>query len=122
MPEKITFHFSGALAEHHKLNFYEAARFQYAAARLVVKLVQFRANGNFAKNITNFSNQDILLDTQEDGSFDISILVPVLMMAQEAFVNVSLTNLMSYIFERIVGKTSNSDVATALNTNQKLVE
>jgi hypothetical protein len=44
------------------------------------------------------------------------------MAAQEAFVSVSISNLMSYIFERIVGKTSNSDVATALNTHQKVVE
>jgi hypothetical protein len=61
MSEKLTFHFEGGLADEHKLDFYEAARFQYAAARLVVKLSQFRARGNFVKKITNTSNQDIVL-------------------------------------------------------------
>lgn len=122
MTERVTFHFEGGLADEHRLNFYEAARFQYAAARLVVKLSQFRSKGNFSKKITNTSNHDIVLETQSDGSFDISILIPAIMVAQEAFVNVSVTQLMSYIFERLVGKTSNTDVATALNSHQKVVE
>lgn len=122
MTERVTFHFEGGLADEHRLNFYEAARFQYAAARLVVKLSQFRSKGNFSKKITNTSNHDIVLETQSDGSFDISILIPAIMVAQEAFVNVSVSQLMSYIFERLVGKTSNTDVATALNSHQKVVE
>ena len=122
MSEKLTFHFEGSLADQHTLNFYEAARFQYAAARLIVKLTQFRSNGNFVQKITNNSNKDILLKTQKDGSFDISILIPIAMAAQEAFVSTSVTKLMSYVFERIVGKTSNSDVATALNSNAQIVE
>ncbi|MER9210074.1 hypothetical protein [Mesorhizobium sp. M0771] len=121
MPEKLIFHFEGALADQHTLNFYEAARFQYAAARLIVKLLQFRSTGGFVKKITNTSNRDILLQSQDEGSFDISILMPALMVAQETFVSVSVTNLMSYIFERIVGKTSNSDVATALNAHTEVV-
>lgn len=122
MAERITFHFEGAMADNHTLNFYEAARFQYAAARLVVKLAQFRSRGNFVKKITNTSNQEVVLETHKDGSFDISILVPVLMVAQETFISVSITSLMSYIFERIVGKTSNSDIATALNTHEAVVK
>lgn len=122
MQERLTFHFEGALADEHTLNFYEAARFQYAAARLVVKLSQFKSQGKFAKKITNVSNKDIRLETQSDGSFDISILVPLAMAAQDVFLNVSMTNMLSYVFERIVGKTSNSDIAAALNSNRVVVE
>jgi hypothetical protein len=49
MPETLTFHFEGALADSHRMNFYESARFQYAAARLMVKLAQFRQRGRFVK-------------------------------------------------------------------------
>jgi hypothetical protein len=121
MTERVTFHFEGGIADEHRLNFYEAARFQYAAARLVVKLAQFRSRGRFVKKITNNSNQDIVLESHRDGSFDISILIPGLLIAQEAFVNVSVSSLMSYIFERMISKTSSSDVATALNTQAEVV-
>jgi hypothetical protein len=122
MAEKVVFHFEGGIANEHRLNFYEAARFQYAAARLVVKLAQFRAKGRFAQKITNTSNQDIVLETHSDGSFDISIIIPSVLIAHEAFVNTSVSTLMSYIFERVVGKTSNSDVATALNAHTQVVD
>ncbi len=122
MSQRITFHFEGSLADDHALNFYEAARFQYAAARLIVKLEQFRSKGSFVQKITNNSNQEILLQTQRDGSFDITVLVPILNAAKDSFLHVSIPNLMSYVFERIIGKTSDSDVAKALNTQDKVVE
>lgn len=123
MQEKLTFHLDGSLARDHELNFYEAARFQYAAARLIVKLEQFRINGKFPKKITNKSNKDILLQTHKNGSFEISILLPIVAMAaQDAFLSVSMGQLMSYAFERIVGKTSDSDVAIALNANKAIVD
>ena len=50
--ERIRFHFEGGLSDHHHMNFYEAARFQYAAARLTAKLMQFRVHGRFTKRIT----------------------------------------------------------------------
>lgn len=104
MSENLVFHFRGSLADEHRLNFYEAARFQYAAARLAVKLAQFRSTGRFSQKITNNSNKDILLTTSKDGSFDISILIPLLPVAQEIFVNVPVSHLMSYVFERMIGK------------------
>ncbi len=88
----------------------------------MVKLEQFRSSGGFVQKITNNSNRDILLKTQSDGSFDITVLLPLLETARDQFLSVSIPHLMSYVFERIVGKTSNSDVATALNANQKVVE
>lgn len=122
MFETITFHFNGQLADDHKLNFYEAARFQYAAARLMVKLSQFRNIGRFKKRITNKTNQEILVSIPEKGSFDISVILPIAMVAQETFINVSISELMSYAFERVVGKAGDSDVAKALNTNEELTK
>jgi hypothetical protein len=43
------------------------------------------------------------------------------MAAQDAFINAPISSLMSYVFERIIGKPSNSDMATALNTHKDVV-
>ncbi|BCH60424.1 hypothetical protein RvVAR0630_30480 [Agrobacterium vitis] len=122
MPEKIQFHFEGRLADQHTLNFYEAARFQYATARLVVKLAQFRDLGRFSKRIHASSNFDVLLETHKEGSFDITILAPLVMAGYDAFVSTSLSTLMTYVFERIVGKSSDSEVAKSLNSVQKITD
>lgn len=120
--EKIRFHFDGALSTEHHLNFYEAARFQYAAARLITKLTQFQSTGRFNKRITDRTNTNSLLATHKDGSFDITILVPLAMVAAEAFVSVPVGTLMSYVFERVLGKTNNSEVVDALNAQKSIAE
>jgi hypothetical protein len=122
MPEEITFHFEGSLADAHSLNFYEAARFQYAAARLLVKLIQFRTTGSFVSKITNNTNKDIQLRSHKDGSFDISVIAPLIAISQEHFINVTISQLMSFVFERLVGKTSNTDVAEVLNSHKEVVD
>lgn len=120
--EKIRFHFDGALSKEHHLNFYEAARFQYAAARLTTKLIQFQHHGRFTRRITDKTNTNALLATHRDGSFDISILVPFAMVAAETFVTVPISTLMSYVFERILGKTDNKNVVDALNAQSAIAE
>ncbi len=119
--EHLTFHFSGDLAEQHRLNFYEAARFQYAAARLLVKLEQFRETGRFSQKITGVSNRDILLKTHKDGSFEIGVIIPVLQAAQEAFIGVPISALMTYVFERIFGKTNDDKIIAALNVQKEII-
>ena len=104
MTEALSFHFEGALADGHRMNFYEAARFQYAAARLMVKLSQFRQNGRFVKNITDSSNYDIQLATQSDGSFNINVESPNQVVDENTFVRIPLADLVSYVSERIIEK------------------
>lgn len=100
--ERITFHFEGALADDHRMNFYEAARFQYGAARLLVKLAQFRATGKFATNISHKSNHDVELVAQRGGSFNYNI--EETRPAADAFLNVALSDLVAYVAERVIEK------------------
>ncbi|WP_245295948.1 hypothetical protein [Methylobacterium sp. C1] len=86
------------------MNFYESARFQYAAARLMVKLVQFRQSGRFVKNITNNSNFDVQLVSQSDGSFNINIESPEQSTGDDPFMRASLADLVAYVSERVVEK------------------
>lgn len=120
--EKIRFHFDGGIAGDHHLNFYEAARFQYAAARLVTKLMIFQQSGKFPRRITARSNTESILETHKDGSFDITILMPIAAAAAETFVTVPVGHLMSYVFERVLGKADETEVVDALNANVAVVE
>lgn len=104
MPQKVTFHFEGALADEHRMNFYESARFQYAAARLLVKLAQFRSTGRFTQKITNNTNIAVQLISQSDGSFNINVEEPTQTSPSEDFIQISLSDLLAYVSERLVGK------------------
>ncbi|TMM51689.1 hypothetical protein [Sulfitobacter sabulilitoris] len=104
MSEKLTFHFEGALADEHRMNFYESARFQYAAARLLVKLSQFRNAGKFNKKISSKSNFDVRLASQSDGSFNINVEDAGRGKSEDQFVDVSLGDLVAYVSERVIEK------------------
>ena len=121
MAEELTFHFEGALADDHKMNFYEAARFQYAAARLLVKLAQFRMQGSFVKKITNSSNFNILLEAQESGSFNVRNNSPSPGQSEKKFVDLTLSDLLSYISERLIEKGDEGDLIDAIAAHQQLL-
>lgn len=113
MSKALVFHFEGALADQHKMNFYESARFQYAAARLMVKLVQFRKYGRFTKKITDNSNFDVLLSSYSDGSFNINVEEPEQDTKGDDFIKLSIAELVAYVSERIIEKIDESTLANA---------
>jgi hypothetical protein len=113
MPEILTFHFEGSLADSHRMNFYESARFQYAAARLMVKLAQFRAGGKFVQKITNNSNFNIQLTSQSEGSFNINVEDPGQGASKDDFIKISLADLIAYVSERIVEKIDEAALTNA---------
>ncbi len=118
MSEILTFHFEGALADGHRMNFYEAARFQYAAARLMVKLAQFRHSGKFVQKITAKSNFDIQLSSQSDGSFNINVEDANKNPKEEDFIKISLSDLIAYVSERVIEKIDEAEIektATSLD-------
>lgn len=110
MAERITFHFEGAQADDHRMNFYEAARFQYDAARLLVKLAQFRASGKFVDNISDKSNHNVILVAQKGGSFNYNIEEPE--PSKDAFLNIALSDLVAYVAERVIEKLDETAMAT----------
>lgn len=122
MREEIIFHFDGALAATSRMNFYEAARFQYDASRLLVKLDQFRQEGGFVSKITNRSNRQILLEPHRAGSFDISLITQGEGGEKPPFLDTSLSTLLAYVGERVIGKTADGPIATILNSRADLVE
>ncbi|MFA8443451.1 hypothetical protein [Yoonia sp.] len=113
MSENLTFHFEGALADEHRMNFYESARFQYAAARLLVKLSQFRNSGKFNKKISNKSNYDVRLVSQSDGSFNINVEDSGKGKSDDDFVDASLGDLVAYVSERVIEKIDEDSLTKA---------
>lgn len=110
MTELIRFHFEGSLAEEHRMNFYEAARFQYAASRLMVKLGQFRNGGKVSQKVTQKNNLDILLVTHAEGSFNVNIEDNAEKPKKGLFVDMSLTDLLAYVSDQLVGKIDESNI------------
>jgi hypothetical protein len=103
VPEKLTFHFEGSLADSHKMNFYEAARFQYAASRLLVKLARFRVRGTFPQKISKKSNVEVNLTSQADGSFNINVEDQG-QTEKGQFLDMSLSDLVAFVSERVIEK------------------
>ena len=122
MAEKIDFAFDGQLSSEHLMDFYESGRFQYGAARLLVKLDQFRRTGKFAQKITYQNNTRMLLTAQKEGSFVIETIAPFLPAVAETFLTTPISLLLSYVSERVFKSTDNIDVRLAFETRQKLID
>lgn len=122
MAEEIDFTFFGALSDSHTLDFYEAGRFQYGAARLMVKLDQFRRTGRFSSRITYDNNTRILLRTQEEGSFIIATLAPAAAAIGEAFVQAPISLMWAYVADRVLKRATNDDLRTSLETQGGLLQ
>lgn len=106
MAEALLFKFEGNFAQQNKMDFYELARFQYAASRLAAKLAQFRRIGRFQKKITNNFETDIFIHPYKAGSFELNIEFPDVENA-EYYLNSPLTALWIFLSDLIFSSTDN---------------
>lgn len=114
--DQLRFYFQGGLAELNRMDFYEAARFQYAAARLSVKLDQFRRTGRFSKRVTSSSRTNIDLFPYEPGSFSLKIASNE-EVDSDLKINVPLTALWTYIIERVFQPTDTNVALDLIDDN-----
>lgn len=119
--DALQFHFQGGLADTNKMDFYESARFQYAAARLSVKLDQFRRTGKFSRRVTTTSRTNIDLYPFEKGSFNLKISAQAEADA-EYHVSVPLTTLWTYIIERVFQPTETSSAFDLIDSDSLRAE
>ncbi len=120
MVDKVSFVFTGKLADQHEMDFYEAARFQYAVARLSVKLDRFRRTGTFPQKVTRQNNTSINLRRYRDGSFGIDVIAPALATVAPLMLEVPLTALWTYIVERVFKPADQDNIKRALETTTNL--
>jgi hypothetical protein len=97
------------------MDFYETARFQYAVARLSVKLDQFRRTGRFSQRVTTSTRTNIDLFPFDPGSFNVRIEAePV---DGEVHVDVPLTALWTYVIERVFRPTDTQAALDLIDDN-----
>jgi hypothetical protein len=120
--DSIDFVFDGKLADQNRMDFYEAARFQYAAARLSVKLDQFRRRRRFSSKVTRRSNDaGIELQSFRSGSFGIETIAPIVAIAAPMLIEVPLSAMWSYVIERIFKPKDEDNIREILETQQQVV-
>lgn len=120
--EIIKFTFDGRLAAQHRMDFYESARFQYSASRLLVKLDNFRRNGSFPKKITYNNTPDILILPTRRGSFGIDIIVPAIQAAVPVIYEAPLGAMLSYVIDRVFSSADDDAIKSALANNDHLLD
>lgn len=114
--DRLNFKFTGQLSDTNRMDFYEAARFQYAAARLSVKLDQFRRTGRFSQRVTTQTKTDIDLHTFVAGSFEMQISA-VEDSTNALKIPVPLNALWAYVLERTFQPTETSAALDMIDNN-----
>ncbi|QNO27511.1 hypothetical protein EEB18_000455 [Sphingopyxis sp. OPL5] len=120
--EQMKFVFDGKLASMHRMEFYESARFQYSASRLLVKIDNFRRTGSFPSKISSKNIHDIQVRAFQQGSFGIEILIPALMAAGPAVFETSVSAIFSYVVDRVFKSADDDVIRDALSTQRQLME
>lgn len=118
----IDLRFTGKLADANRMDFYEAARLQYATARLAVKLDRFRRYGKFPKKVTTASNTGIDLTPFDKGSFHIRFDAPINESSDNWFINVPLSALWAYVIERVFKPADDADIRRGLFWEDDLLD
>lgn len=119
--DRLNFRFRGQLASGAQMNFYEAARFQYASARLLLKLSQFREKGNFSSRITSDNQRDIRLEATQAGSFIFDIM-PLATLVAPVLLEVPLSAMLSYVIERVFKPADDEVMKQALSNDAKAID
>ena len=99
---RLTFRFEGGDADLGQLNFYDAARFQYGAARFVYTLEYFRQSGNVLSKITRRVNAEYRIPTPERGSWIMDVVQYAAPLIGEMVFKVPIEIMMAHVLERLI--------------------
>ena len=122
MPERdlVQFRFTGGIASVGELNFYEAGRYRYAAARLLYTLEEFRQSGDTKKRLKKLVNVDIRTKGAREGSFIDDVMIYAGPVLADPHVRVGLDKVVGWAFDRILPK-ANQD-GRVKDLTEKLIE
>lgn len=99
----LTFKFEGGDPEQNQLNFYDASRFLYGAARFVYTLEHFRQTGRVLSRITERINVDFRVPTPTPGSWVQDIILVSAPIIAEASIKAPISILVAHVFQRLSG-------------------
>lgn len=98
----MRFQFEGRLAAQNELNFYEAGRFYYGAARLIYTLEEFRQRGRVLSRINSKVNLDARIRASRPGSFIQDVLLVSAPLLADAAVKVPFEVLFSHVWSLLL--------------------
>lgn len=122
MDETISFIFDGKIAAGNRMDFYESARFQYSASRLMVKLDNFRKSGTFPKKITYKNTPEILLLPSRSGSYWLEVVAPIASLFGPMLIEVPISAMFSYVVDRIFKSTDDDTIRSILSNQRELLD
>jgi len=99
---RLTFRFEGGDADGGQLNFYDAARFQYGAARFVYTLEYFRQTGIVLSKITRRVNAEYRVPTPERGSWVMDVVQFAAPLMGEMAFKVPIEVMMAHVMEQLI--------------------
>lgn len=97
---RVSFTFDGGMASGGELNFYEAGRFYYGAARLIYTIEKFRQNGIVIDRITENISADFRVRSAKPGSFWQDVIIAGAPIIAECALKVPFEALFAHIWSR----------------------
>jgi hypothetical protein len=116
---RLVFRFDGGDADRGELNFYDAGRFQYGAARFVYTLEYFRQTGTVLSKITKRVNAEYRIPSPERGSWEMEVLQIAVPPLIECAVKVPIQAAIAYVMERLIpGRKSRDMISEVLGEDE----
>ena len=98
----VRFRFKGRLADQSELNFYEASRFYYGAARLIYTIEAFRQHKRVLSRITTKVNLDARIRAPEPGSFVQDIIMAAMPIVADCALKVPFEAIFSHVWSLLL--------------------
>ncbi len=110
---KVFFRFQGGIANKGQLNFYEAGRYRYAAARMLYTVEHFRTSGHVIERISGNINADFRVSAPSEGSFleTVQYFAPTLAdpNVAKALLSIPFDKLFPWILDKVIPKSSTNE-------------
>lgn len=111
----LTFRFDGGDAEDHQLDIYDAARFQYGAARFIYTLEVLRQKGKVPQRIVRDSiKADFRIGAAEPRCFLQSVIAVAAPVIADTYIKVSIEQMIAFAFETMFPRKLNDQAAAEL--------
>ncbi len=111
---QLRFRFEGGDAAGGTLNFYDAGRFQYGAARFIYTLEYFRQTGQVLSKITRRVDADYQISTPARGSFVLEVIQTAAPLLAEMAIKVPINVIMAHVMERLTPGRKSRELASEL--------
>jgi hypothetical protein len=94
--------FDGGIAASGSMHLYEYSRSQYATARFITVIEQFRGTGEVIDKVTAQRTIDIIVSAPSQGSFLETLWIPVATETAKAAAGVSFKSLFAYVWAKLL--------------------